>query len=677
MSVGRNELCPCGSGKKYKKCCGVVTPLSQARNLREQRMRNEYAHWIGRFNTYVSTHLQDDQVEAAKAQFASETGLPQEQLMEQEWSAHFFNWLVFDRTFDQQTILQRFLESDGRKMPGECKDGLLHLSLGFYRIEQVSDEEVTVRDLETEQSRQIIDVKGASLQTGQILMGRLLSLGGRDQLFSGSLILQPQYQPVLHEHLQQMKKATPTDLYRFVFQSGPSSAESNPQDALIRRTYTDLVDFEMIGKILEKHASFELKKRSNQQEVWVYAAQTEEYLFPALHDTLLELHEVAGEVLLQADSLVIEGFASAVEEIAQHLHLAAYAEMTPIQTISSTGTRLTRGTIFITSQPTLPSGVLQWAVQTYFTEKWLITPHPSLANIEPLLVAASDNEEYHKALADLVAHIEDESSVGQGPGRFMRIDMIRPRLAMPNKRVHIENLLKRPLIEGLPESVYTVSPPLLEEISAFVRAMTEGKSEATVKKYDEVMSLFRSFVRSAYGPSFTWSSLTREELAYFFIHDCLKRIDHPSKTLATNLLSVVSAFFKWLDKKHDTDLAGKLQPLISELRDDLPEAYRLRTLLQKEANHHLFDTSIAPNEVVEDALIVMEREAQGWRVRRSTGEEFILHLDSEETGALAVNWAISGVYGQAADGVHRMYGTPELYPPVVLLLLGIDVSALV
>jgi uncharacterized protein YecA (UPF0149 family) len=21
--VGRNELCPCGSGKKYKKCCGA------------------------------------------------------------------------------------------------------------------------------------------------------------------------------------------------------------------------------------------------------------------------------------------------------------------------------------------------------------------------------------------------------------------------------------------------------------------------------------------------------------------------------------------------------------------------------------------------------------------------------------------------------------------------------
>jgi uncharacterized protein len=24
--VGRNEACPCGSGKKYKKCCGLAAP---------------------------------------------------------------------------------------------------------------------------------------------------------------------------------------------------------------------------------------------------------------------------------------------------------------------------------------------------------------------------------------------------------------------------------------------------------------------------------------------------------------------------------------------------------------------------------------------------------------------------------------------------------------------------
>jgi preprotein translocase subunit SecA len=25
QKVGRNDPCPCGSGKKYKKCCGAVT----------------------------------------------------------------------------------------------------------------------------------------------------------------------------------------------------------------------------------------------------------------------------------------------------------------------------------------------------------------------------------------------------------------------------------------------------------------------------------------------------------------------------------------------------------------------------------------------------------------------------------------------------------------------------
>ncbi|MEA1960510.1 MAG: SEC-C metal-binding domain-containing protein [Bacillota bacterium] len=24
MKVGRNDPCPCGSGKKYKKCCGAI-----------------------------------------------------------------------------------------------------------------------------------------------------------------------------------------------------------------------------------------------------------------------------------------------------------------------------------------------------------------------------------------------------------------------------------------------------------------------------------------------------------------------------------------------------------------------------------------------------------------------------------------------------------------------------
>jgi len=49
--IGRNELCPCGSGKKYKKCClyardksdqeDTLTPLAQRINKKSERYRHK------------------------------------------------------------------------------------------------------------------------------------------------------------------------------------------------------------------------------------------------------------------------------------------------------------------------------------------------------------------------------------------------------------------------------------------------------------------------------------------------------------------------------------------------------------------------------------------------------------------------------------------------------------
>ena len=45
MSPERNELCPCGSGKKYKKCCGAV-PVEQDPVVRNRSVA--YTGDIGR-----------------------------------------------------------------------------------------------------------------------------------------------------------------------------------------------------------------------------------------------------------------------------------------------------------------------------------------------------------------------------------------------------------------------------------------------------------------------------------------------------------------------------------------------------------------------------------------------------------------------------------------------------
>ena len=39
--IGRNDLCPCGSGKKYKNCCGSVEAVRQREYEEAMRQREE------------------------------------------------------------------------------------------------------------------------------------------------------------------------------------------------------------------------------------------------------------------------------------------------------------------------------------------------------------------------------------------------------------------------------------------------------------------------------------------------------------------------------------------------------------------------------------------------------------------------------------------------------------
>ncbi|CAM3528709.1 SEC-C metal-binding domain-containing protein [Brevibacillus invocatus] len=689
MSVGRNELCPCGSGKKYKKCCGVVTPITELRSRHEQKLQKEYASWVERLNHFVGGHVTNEAISDARNLFAEQIGLSEESVMRPEWAAHFFNWFVLDVKNSGTTLLENYVKQHGRRMEPDLRRAFSRLHLNAYEILEVEREVLTVRQPLTEEVHYLLRSNNLNVQTGQIIVGRLLNLGLRDMLFSGSIILQPHIKEALLEWLKQnpeVNKAaddtaqrvyTP-DLYRFIVQFGnEGNAPEKSGDALLRRAFT-LANPEQFRKTIEAQRMFELKKRDGAKEIWVYARRKEEHLFPALKDALLELYEVQAEVLVQDGQVFLEGYAAELDEVTELLQLHMPESEEEIRVLTSTGSKLSQGTLFITSQPTLPPKVLQWAVQTYFAEKWLVTSHEALDDLAPVLVAASDNQELNSKLQSLLTQMEQDHQLGQGIARYIRMDVLRPRLTMENDSLHAFNLLRRPLIEGLPESVYTIHPERLADMNRFVHDMTDGKSEATVKKYDEVMNNFRSFVRGAFGPSFNWDHLRREDLSYFLIHDIYVRTDAVTKTLATNMLSVLSSFFKWLDKQNGTSLSALMQPLFVELKETLPEIYRLRSVLEKEAYLNLYASSQQTLEdVSEEGLLLLGKERDGWLARRNNGEKIKLLIESEVEQVLATDWVISGLFAKTGDGNWRLYGSPELYPPVVSQLMGAPTSVLV
>jgi len=120
-----------------------------------------------------------------------------------------------------------------------------------------------------------------------------------------------------------------------------------------------------------------------------------------------------------------------------------------------------------------------------------------------------------------------------------------------------------------------------------------------------------------------------------------------------------------------------IQPLFHELKETLPETYRLRGLLEKEANQNVLNTSASLAEIVEEPLVLQEMRANGWVALRPNGEKINLVIEADTGQVLTADWILSGLFGKGEDGNWRLYGTPELYPPVVAQILGAPTSVLV
>jgi hypothetical protein len=62
--VGRNDPCPCGSGKKYKKCCAQKSPME--RRTFKPLKASEIQSKIGRIAGALSKTLQENAPEVPK-----------------------------------------------------------------------------------------------------------------------------------------------------------------------------------------------------------------------------------------------------------------------------------------------------------------------------------------------------------------------------------------------------------------------------------------------------------------------------------------------------------------------------------------------------------------------------------------------------------------------------------
>lgn len=192
--VGRNAPCPCGSGRKYKKCCLLKesrAPIQSQPIGPDRRLRD-------RLIEYVQRSLPRAEVDRAMQEFFGERFDPAGrhlEMVETEAEADFgayLEWLIHDfRLSAGQTPIARFLMERGDHLPPDERSILEEWQDAVVGLHEVIDLEpgksLTLRDVFTGETFQVREVRGSlSAARWDLLSNRVIRVQGERQL-SGSV----------------------------------------------------------------------------------------------------------------------------------------------------------------------------------------------------------------------------------------------------------------------------------------------------------------------------------------------------------------------------------------------------------------------------------------------------------------------------------------------------------
>ncbi|HOG47615.1 MAG TPA: SEC-C domain-containing protein [Anaerolineae bacterium] len=193
-TTGRNDPCPCGSGKKYKHCCG---PREHAKQVREvTRHRDDEALWRELLNMLDRPALYVDSQSAFSRFWNGDFDLRVARVLGPAEMEPFLEWYVYDYPTGQgrRRVVELYAAEYGLHMTIAQRELLAELSasyLSLHSIDRVSpDGRIEIKDLLVGGTYQVSDPGLARLaMPGDLLLGRRFGEGERCRLSRGTVLL--------------------------------------------------------------------------------------------------------------------------------------------------------------------------------------------------------------------------------------------------------------------------------------------------------------------------------------------------------------------------------------------------------------------------------------------------------------------------------------------------------
>jgi len=213
MKVGRNQPCPCGSGKKYKKCCRIKEKMSS--DLLYRRLGAAHDRLVRRLMRYGLKALGESALEFALDEFMV---WPDEGISDDDLAVHqplFYPWFLFNWEYEADpdhpqldgpedtTIAELYAARNENRLnhlEAQIIEATARQPYSFYEIQEtLRGKGYLLKDILRGTLSDVIEKKGSeNAHRGDILFGRVIQIDSIAMLIGcGTVLIPPKLKPEL------------------------------------------------------------------------------------------------------------------------------------------------------------------------------------------------------------------------------------------------------------------------------------------------------------------------------------------------------------------------------------------------------------------------------------------------------------------------------------------------
>lgn len=371
LKLGRNDPCPCGSGKKYKNCCGRlgdITPVYEDPFTHYSQLITSFKVKLeSYFAAEVKKHRQ-----SIKSRFARFSVI---RTIRNEHESIFSDWLWFDLRDDEEMTMagRYFMENEAfmEKPLRECLQALNQSYLSVYRLTGSMGLTLSVSDIFSGSSYKVMIKEPFDLEDkdrNMLALGRIICLPDVN-LFSGLVLMLENdllQEDFIKEHLEYLQSLAGLDLPQLlkshgeilygIYDHAGQKMLLNLNDMRIR-LLDDNERERLLGR-LAQDSDYKLQHTAAGCLWYKAAAETAGY-----------------SRLIVADNLVLSA-SDVLEDVMEHSRfLDTLCPNKPVEVINS----------LMLPEPPDPQYSWLWflVLKDRESEKWLSTPHRELEGKTP------------------------------------------------------------------------------------------------------------------------------------------------------------------------------------------------------------------------------------------------------------------------------------------------------